>query len=135
LPSLQSQWPSPAGHSTQSLGCSGSTLHCNETVVQRFFYDRWQRHLCLDLLESCLQPNLHSKYRCRQVCSNGTAVGMHTDCHCAFFEFLGTFAKLREATVSFVMSVCLSVCFRVTTGLPRNGVYEIWSSSSSSSMD
>jgi len=26
--------------------------------------------------------------------------------------FLGAFAKLRKATVSFVMSVCLSVCMK-----------------------
>jgi len=59
LPSLQSQWPSAAGYSTLSLGCSGSTLHCNDTVVPLFFfYNRWQRHLCLELLESRLQPNL-----------------------------------------------------------------------------
>jgi hypothetical protein len=35
--------------------------------------------------------------------------------------FLGAFAKLRKATVSFVMSVCPSVCPRGTTRLPLDG--------------
>jgi hypothetical protein len=39
--------------------------------------------------------------------------------------FLGVFAKLRKATISFVMSVCLHNLLSVrphgTTGLPLNG--------------
>jgi hypothetical protein len=33
----------------------------------------------------------------------------------------GAFAKLRKTTISFVMSVCLSVCPHETTGLPMDG--------------
>jgi hypothetical protein len=31
-------------------------------------------------------------------------------CSYAEWPFLGTFAKLRKATISFAISVCLSVC-------------------------
>jgi hypothetical protein len=33
--------------------------------------------------------------------------------------FLGTFEKLRKATSSFVMSVCLSVCLSVSPSVPH----------------
>jgi len=36
-------------------------------------------------------------------------------------EFLGAFAKLRKATISFVLSVCPSARPPGTTGLPMNG--------------
>ena len=34
---------------------------------------------------------------------------------------LGAFAKLRMASISFVMSFCLSVCPHATTRLPLDG--------------
>ena len=37
--------------------------------------------------------------------------------------FLGAFAKLRKATISFVMSVCLSVCPHRSTRLPLDGFW------------
>jgi len=39
-----------------------------------------------------------------------------------FSTFLSAFAKLPKATVSFVMSVCLSVCPHDTTRLPLHGL-------------
>ena len=33
-------------------------------------------------------------------------------------KFLGMFAKLRESTINFIMSVCLSICLHGTTRLP-----------------
>ena len=36
--------------------------------------------------------------------------------------FLGVFAKLRKATVSFVMSVRVSVRLHGTAGLPLDGI-------------
>jgi hypothetical protein len=39
----------------------------------------------------------------------------------SFFYFLGSFAKLRKATISFDMSVCPSVCLNGTTRLPLDG--------------
>ena len=36
-------------------------------------------------------------------------------------RFLGAFAKLRKATVSFVMCVCLPVCLHGTTRLSLDG--------------
>jgi len=35
--------------------------------------------------------------------------------------FSGAFVKLRKTTISFVMSVCLSVCPQATTGLQMDG--------------
>ena len=35
--------------------------------------------------------------------------------------FSGAFAKLQKATITFVMSVCLSVCPHGTTRLPLDG--------------
>ena len=35
--------------------------------------------------------------------------------------FTGAFVKLRKATISFVMSVCLSVCPHGTTHIPLDG--------------
>jgi len=37
------------------------------------------------------------------------------------FLSFGAFAKLRKATISFVMSVCLSVCLHGITRLPLDG--------------
>jgi len=36
-------------------------------------------------------------------------------------QFLGAFAKLWKVTISFVMTVCLSVCLHRTTRLPLDG--------------
>jgi len=40
-------------------------------------------------------------------------------------SFIGAFANLRKATVSFVMSVCLSDTAHGTTPLPRDGFHKI----------
>jgi hypothetical protein len=48
----------------------------------------------------------------------------------ARYHLLDEFAKLRKATITFVMSVCLSVSTSVrphgTTRLPLHGFYEVW---------
>ena len=41
-------------------------------------------------------------------------------------SFLGAFAKLRKAIISFVISVRSSVCPHGTTRLPLDGFDEIW---------
>jgi hypothetical protein len=41
-----------------------------------------------------------------------------------YYQFLGAFAKLRKATISFVMSVC-PVRRHGTTGLTMDGFHEI----------
>jgi hypothetical protein len=53
-----------------------------------------------------------------------TTSNMHTISHTGNIDtFLGSFAKLRKATVSFVMlSVCPSVCRHGTTRLPLGGI-------------
>jgi hypothetical protein len=40
--------------------------------------------------------------------------------------FSGAFAKVRKTTISFVMSVCPSICPLGTTRLPMNGFHETW---------
>jgi hypothetical protein len=44
----------------------------------------------------------------------------------AFALFLGAFAKLRKATISFVTSVFPSVCPHGTARLPLVGLSEVW---------
>jgi hypothetical protein len=44
--------------------------------------------------------------------------------HLLVFQFLGAFAKLRKATVGFVMSVCLSVCPSVRPSVLLHGTTE-----------
>jgi len=40
------------------------------------------------------------------------------DRHCRIVHLLGVFTELQKATISCVMSVCLSVCLHGTTWLP-----------------
>jgi hypothetical protein len=40
-------------------------------------------------------------------------------------SFLGEFAKLRKATISFVVSVCPSACLHGTNGHPLDGLSQI----------
>jgi hypothetical protein len=47
-----------------------------------------------------------------------TSINVPTYLICIGSVFLGAFAKLRKATISFVMSICPSVCPHGTTWLP-----------------
>ena len=40
---------------------------------------------------------------------------------CYVFQFLGTFTRLWKVIISFVMSVCVSVCLHGATRLPLDG--------------
>jgi hypothetical protein len=49
------------------------------------------------------------------------ALYRRTECILFALQFLGAFAKLREATISFLLSVCMSSCPHGTTRLPLDG--------------
>ena len=48
-------------------------------------------------------------------------VALNTECLSCFGSFLGAFAKLRKATVSFVMSVRLSIYLSARNNSAPNG--------------
>lgn len=107
------KWNSSLGYGVTNSICRRNRVCLCEAFLQLSLV------MCTILTEFCLPVE---KVRTIKVCLD-TLLFSYT-----FWCFLGAFAKLRRETISFVLSVCLSVvpsvCPHGTTWLPLDGFHE-----------